>query len=140
GEPLAPDLVGREDLRQVALLLLLGAVGDDRRAGHAEANHVHVLRRLGARDLLEQDRLVRVGRAAAAVFLGPGQSRVTLVGELLAPAVPGRLVLGLAAARPGHLGRDVLLEPAAHLGAECGLFRDIAEIHRAYSTERSALR
>ena len=58
GEALAPDLLGREDLREVALLLLVGAVRDDRRPGHAEADHADVRRRLGARHLLEEDRLV----------------------------------------------------------------------------------
>ena len=60
GEALAPDLLGREDLLQVLLLLGVGAVRDDRRAGHAEPDHAEVGRRLGARHLLEEDRLVAV--------------------------------------------------------------------------------
>ena len=39
GEALAPDLLAGEDVREVALLLLVRAVGDDRRPGHAEADH-----------------------------------------------------------------------------------------------------
>src|SRR5439155_3469089 len=35
GVPLAPDLLARENLRRIALLLVLRAVGDERRAGHA---------------------------------------------------------------------------------------------------------
>ena len=45
-EALAPDLLGREDRLEVARLLLLGAVRDDRRPGHAEADHADVRRRL----------------------------------------------------------------------------------------------
>ena len=42
GEALAPDLLGGEDLLEVARLLLLGAVRDDRRPGHAEPDHADV--------------------------------------------------------------------------------------------------
>src|SRR5207249_2785380 len=110
------------------------------RAGHADADYVHVLRRLGAGDLFEQDRLVRVGSAVAAVLHRPRQPRVALRRELPAPVVPRLLVGLLARARPGQLGRDVLFEPAARLVAEDSLFRGVAEIHRAYSTAASALR
>ncbi len=51
-EALAPDLLGREDVREVALLLLLGAVGDDRRPGHAQPDHAQVPGSLGPRPLL----------------------------------------------------------------------------------------
>ena len=40
GEALAPDLLGGEDRLQVALLLLVGAVGDDHRAAHRQAEDV----------------------------------------------------------------------------------------------------
>ena len=40
GEELAPDLVAVQHRPEVALLLLLGAVGDDRRAEHADADRV----------------------------------------------------------------------------------------------------
>ena len=40
GEPLAPDLLGAEDRLQVALLLLLGAVGDHHRPAHRQAEDV----------------------------------------------------------------------------------------------------
>ena len=57
-EPLAPDLLAGQERREVAALLLLGPVGEDRRAGHPQADHADVLGRLGAAELLEQDRLV----------------------------------------------------------------------------------
>ena len=57
GEALAPDLVADEERRQVARLLRLGPMRDDRRPGHAEPDHADVRRRLGACQLLEEDRL-----------------------------------------------------------------------------------
>src|ERR1700704_6326453 len=85
GEALAPDLVGHQDLREVALLLLVGAPRDDRRAGHAEPDHAEVRRSFGARELLEEDRLVAVRRAGAAVLLRPRQACVAGLAELVAP-------------------------------------------------------
>src|SRR5207245_5722153 len=84
-ESLAPDLLGGEDLRQVPLFLLLAAVGHDRRARHADADHAHVLRSLGAGELLEHDRLVAVWSPLAAVLLRPGQAGVPGLVELAAP-------------------------------------------------------
>src|SRR5204863_5561523 len=105
GEALAPDLLRAEDLLQVALLLLLGAVRHDRRAGHPEADHADVLRRLRAGELLEHDRLVAVRSALAAVILRPREPDEAGVIELAAPLAAG-------------LGGQVRLEPLAHLGAE----------------------
>ena len=46
-EQLAPDLARRRGSRQPALLLLVGAVGEQRRAGQVDADPVHRLRRTG---------------------------------------------------------------------------------------------
>ena len=46
GEALAPDLLGRQDPGQVARLLLVCPVDDDRRPGHPEADHADVAGRL----------------------------------------------------------------------------------------------
>src|SRR6185369_11460212 len=97
-------------------LLLLAAVGHDRRSGHAKPDHADVRRRLGARELLERDRLVRVRRALAAVLHGPGQAGVARVVLLAAPRAP-------------VLVRRVRLDPLPHLGAEGSLFRAVAEFH-----------
>ena len=75
GEALAPDLLGGEDRLQVALLLLLGAVRDDRRPAHGQAEHVGELGRPRAHDLLVEDRLLDQRGAAAAVLLRPGEPR-----------------------------------------------------------------
>ena len=91
GEALAPDLLAGQDRLQVALLLLLGAVGDHDRAAHRQAEHVGGARRLLAGRLADEDRLLDHRRAAAAVLLRPGDP---------GPAGLVQLVLPLAA--EGH--------------------------------------
>src|SRR5688572_32147928 len=105
-------------------LLRLGAVGDDRGAGHPEADHAEVRGRLRAGHLLEEDRLVAVGRAGAAVLLRPGQPGIARVEELAAP-LAARL---LEPAAP-DLVREVLLDPGAQLRAERCLLGRVAQIH-----------
>ena len=130
GEALTPDLLRGQDLREVALLLLVAAPGRDRRAGHAEADHADVPRRLGPRRLLEVDALERVRRALPAELLRPGQPDVAGVVQLAAPLAGERLVepagLGLSG---GPAGREVRVQPATQLGAESSLGRGIAEVH-----------
>src|SRR5581483_5774978 len=124
-EALAPDVLGVEDVREVALLLLRRPPRDDRRPGHAEADHAEVRRRLGARGLLEEDRLVAVGRTGAAVLLRPGQARVPGLTELAAP-LP---VFVAEAPGPARRLRLVLFDEGAHLGAKGGLLGRVAQIH-----------
>ena len=122
-EALAPDLLGREDLVEVPLLLRVGAVDDDRRAGHAEADHADVRRRRGGGHLLVEDRLVAVGRARAAVLLRPGQAGVAGVVELAAP-LAAELLEPLRAAPAAALGLgQVRLDPRLQLGPELRLLR-----------------
>ncbi len=103
-----------EERREVARLLLLGAVRDDRRPGHADADDADVRRRLGSRHLLEEDRLVRVRRAAAAVLLGPREPDVAGVVERAAPlAHLGPVEASRSAAVALEVVREVLLEPGA---------------------------
>ena len=109
-------------------LLLVRPVRHDRRAGHPDPDHADVARRLGARDLLEEDRLVAVRRAAAAVLLRPRQPCVARLAELPAPLAIG-LLEPAAAAPPGRL-RDVLRDEVAHLLPEPCLVGRVAEIHR----------
>ena len=87
-EELAPDLLAGEERAEVALLLLVGAVGDDGRRAHAVADRGCRVRRRSARrrrcsvSLIE---LLQPGRQAeAAVALGevhPRQAEVELAAE-----------------------------------------------------------
>ena len=58
GEPLAPDLLGREDRRDVAAALLVGAEAQQRRPEHVEADDVDELGRAGGGELLVDDDLL----------------------------------------------------------------------------------
>ena len=57
GEELAPHLLAAEHRRQVALLLLLGAVHDEHRTAVADADRVHRLGHAGAAQLVVDDQL-----------------------------------------------------------------------------------
>src|SRR5262249_39842901 len=102
-EPLAPDLLGGEDRPEGARLLLLGPVGDDRRPGHAQADHPDVGRGLRRGELLVEDRLEAVGRAGASVFLRPGQTGVARLVEVAAPLAHERILEALGAASAAAL-------------------------------------
>ena len=119
GEALAPDLLGREDRLQVARLLRLGAVRDDRRPGHAEPDHAEVLRRLRARRLLEEDRLVAVRLAAAAVLLRPREPDVARLVERAAP-VADRVVREARRATPVPAQLRPAGSPRARRATRCG--------------------
>ena len=90
GEELAPDLVGREHRAEVALLLLLGAVRDERRPEHPDADDVEDPRHAGAADLLVDDDLLERAEAGAAVLGGPGDGGQAALGELAAARRGGR--------------------------------------------------
>src|SRR5581483_3357039 len=95
GEALAPDVVALDDAREVLLLLLLGAVEDDGRAGPAGADaEVAPAWRAGERHLLREDELLHDGHAGAAVLLRPGRGDPAAVGELLHPLAVALEVFG----------------------------------------------
>src|SRR5215210_5848843 len=119
GEALAPDLVAGEYRVEPALLLLIGAVVDDHRAAHDEAEHVRGLRRSRTGHLLAEQRLLDERRAPASVFRGPGEPRVAGVVEL--PLPPAAVVEGGVLAWR-VLARVVVSQPGAQLVAE-RLFR-----------------
>ena len=105
GEALAPDLLAGQQRREIALLLLVAAPGDDRRAGHAEPDAADVVRRTDSRGLLEEDALERVRRPAAAVLLRPGQADVAGVVQRAAPRPGFCLVLPTDRRRRGWSSR-----------------------------------
>src|SRR4051794_351898 len=128
GEALAPDLVGGEDRLEEALLLLLGAVRDHDRAAHHEAEHVRGHRRPRAHHLLVEERLLDQRGAAAAVLLGPRQSGVARVVQLVLPlaAEPERVNVARRL-----LTRVVVLKPLAQLVAEGLLVWAEGQVHAA---------
>src|SRR6058998_2863948 len=131
--PLAPDLFAGEDLGRIPLLLLLGPVGDDRRPGHADAEDVQDLRRLGQRHLLVEDQLLHEGEATPAVLLGPRQSDEPRVVERALPVAKKLIRLGSRNLRAGHdatgpVTRNVLFEPRADLLAKRVLFGSEREV------------
>ncbi len=133
GEQLAPDLVAVQQRRQVAALLLVGAVGDDRRPEHPDADRVEDPGHFRASDLLVDDHLLDRAEALAAVLLGPGHTGEPALGELALPGATGgdQLVLVLDRVRSADDGSfvPVLVEPAAHLRAVCALLGRVVEIH-----------
>src|SRR5947208_1048304 len=124
---LAPDLLGREHLLQVALLLPVGPVDDDRRADEADPEPVDRRRRADPRHLVLDDRLLHRRGGPAAVLRRPQHSHVA---RLVEPPVP-RLarVEGLQVV----LG-DVCLEPAPDAFPEGEVFGGWVQIHRAASS------
>ncbi len=132
GEQLAPDLVAVQHRPQVARLLLVAAVRDDRRPEHAHADHVEDAGDAGRADLLVDDHLLDRPAALAAELLGPHDAGQTALGELALPRAPGGevglLVAVVVAARRRRLAA-VLLEPLAYLGAVRGLLGRVVQIH-----------
>ena len=125
----SPCSIGAE----VAALLLLGAVGDDRRPEHADADDVEDAGHAGPRDLLADDDLLDRPLALAADVDRPGDAGEAALGELALPAparVDVRVVLG-SGARAARLGRLrlVLLQPGAHLLAVLGLLWGVVQVH-----------
>jgi hypothetical protein len=123
-----------EHRAQVALLLLLVAVGDDRRTQHAHTDRVEDPRNLRAPDLLVANDLLDRSEALPAILLGPGHAGQAALCELALPNAPGGddlvLVGGarIGAPQDGRFG-GVLLQPRAHLRAVRGLLGCVVEIH-----------
>jgi hypothetical protein len=130
GEALAPDLFARQRLLKVLGLLLVGAVNDDRRTRHPQADDSDVVGGFGAGGFLQEDRLMCVGSPCAAELLRPRQPRVTGFVEFLGPLARDLLFHpppgGTALAPP--LGK-IVFEPFPKLRAELRLFGRVAEIH-----------
>src|SRR4051794_17110430 len=118
-EALAPDRVRREDRRDVAAPLLVGAEAQQRGAEHVEPHDVDELGRAGGRELRAAPDLRRGGPPAAAEL---GRPRAAHVAGLVAARLPrpqrldALLERSRQAPRIGRLGGeerpDLLLEPA----------------------------
>ena len=90
-EALAPDLLGGEDRGDVPPALLIVAEAQQRRAEHAEPDHVDELRSPGRGEFLVDEDLLDGRSSAAAELAGPG-----------AADVAGRVAGGLPLAQQGH--------------------------------------
>ena len=135
-EALTPDLIAGDDRREVAVLLLLGAPGHDRRTREQQSEHVRRQRRTGASELLEEDRRLRQRRAATAVLTRPVHRGPAATGqatlEVTAPAVVGVLLGRRVAGR-------VLAQPAAELLTELELLLVEGQVHcSSFPASRSA--
>ena len=136
-EALAPDLVGREDRLEVARLLLLRPVRDDRRPGHVEADHADMGRSLHRGELLVEDRLEAVRRTRAAVLLRPGQPCVAGLVQLAAPLADEGILEPLGAAAAAALvRREVRIDPGAQLRPKRPLLLRVAQVHEWRLTRR----
>ena len=135
GKTLAPQFVGVQDPRQVALLLLLGAPMNEARAQQVQAARARQDRRAGADIFLVEDDLLHEIGAAPAIFLGPGDPDPTRGVHRLLPlnalfqclavgcyALVGRVI-------DTNLRRQVGGEPLPELGAKLGMLRTVGEIH-----------
>src|SRR5262249_35831883 len=124
----APDLLRGQDRLEVALLLLVGSVGDDDRAAHREPEDVGGARRFLARGLADEDRLLDQGRAAAAELLPPPDPGPAGVME---PALPCAAEFhDLIESAVGLGTRVILFEPGPDLVAELLLGWRQAQVHR----------
>src|SRR5262249_37260987 len=121
GEAEAPEVLAAEDARREALLLLLGAVGEDGRPGDADAEVADDVGGLRAAHLLDVGDLLRDARVAPAIRAGPGDADPARIGQPVLPRAqpPQPLLVGKARGllRPQVVG-NVALEPAAELASE----------------------
>ena len=138
GESLAPDLVGGEQRLQVLLLLFLGAVVQNRRRGHAEADDVDQERSAGTAELLAGDSLEALVPASAVLARVVAGDQAGLVALLLpgAEVFSVRFVrdldrqLGQPARRRARL---VVLQPVAAILAEFRLLGRVLLRHSMHS-------
>jgi hypothetical protein len=125
-EALAPDLLGGEDVPEVAPLLLLAAVREDGGARPLEADRVDQERRARPVELLRDHALTLQGVALAAVLGGPVEAEVAGVEELALPCAQElELTLGLDLEEglrklPARVRGLVRADPGAYLAPEFG--------------------
>jgi hypothetical protein len=121
--------------RQVAALLLVAAVGDDRRAEHADADDVEDAGDARLADLLLGDDLLDRPESLAADLGRPGHPGQASLGELALPRAAGVEVLALHQPGARRCLLLVLVEPGAHALAVLGLLGGVVEVHVAPSAD-----
>ena len=126
-EQLAPDLVGGQHRAEVALLLVLAAVRDQRRPEHPHADDVEDPGHAGAADLLVDDDLLERAEAGAAVLGRPRHGGEPGLGEAALPGAAGGDGVLVVGAALGRLGA-VRLQPGADAGAVLGQLRRVVQV------------
>ena len=127
GEAEAAQPLARAQLGQVALLLLLGAPLEDRRAHERGLHRDHRAHgRAAAPDLLADDRVGQVVQAGAAVLARHDRAQVALVGDL-AHEVEVEVVVARVLPRPGD---DLLVGELARGLLDERLLVAEVEVHR----------
>ena len=127
GEAEAAQPLARAQLGQVALLLLLGAPLEDRRADERGLHRDHRAHgRAAAPDLLADDRVGQVVQPGAAVLAGHDRAQVALVGDL-AHEVEVEVVVARVLPRPGD---DLLVGELARRLLDERLLVAEVEVHR----------
>ena len=123
GEALAPDLLGREDGRDVAAALLVGAEAQQRGPEHVEADDVGELGGSGCRQLLVDHDLLGRGASAAAELQRPRSPDVARLmasclprPEGVHPGLEGARQARCVGALGGEEGADLVLELALRIG------------------------
>src|SRR5205085_7223814 len=118
---LAPDFVGAHDVGEVALLLRLVAIGNQRRAEQRQPQDVDQRRRALAGHLFDEDSLLDERRAAPAVLFRPVNADPAGLVHLLLPRAQEVEALARALAAPVFVfpaGGRVARQPGAELVAE----------------------
>ena len=132
-ETLTPVLVGAEDRREEAVLLLIGAEHHQGRAEQLLAEEPGAARTAGAGVLLVEDHLLRQRQIAAAVLLRPADPHPAARGQLALPGAAHLQFVPLtevvAAAERGELAHQVLGQPCADLAAKCLVLGRESELH-----------
>ena len=129
GEQLAPDVLAGQHRPEVALLLVLGAVRDQRRAEHADADHVEQPGHARAPDLLVDDDLVQRPEPLPAVVGRPGDRREPGARELALPLAVRGDGLHVLAAAPLRRLVCVLVEPGADLRPVLRQLGRVVQVH-----------
>src|SRR4029453_7363118 len=93
-EELAPQLVGRQDLREEAAALCIAAMGDQRGPNEVHADAVDDLGRPCGGDLLLEDVVLDHRGAAAALVARPVNAHPASAGELALPVAPAPRLVG----------------------------------------------
>src|SRR5690606_36471660 len=125
---LAPADLAARDRRQVMALLRLGAIFEQGRAEHRDAEAVERLARADPRHLLAQDLRLLGRKAAAAIFLRPVRHRPAARRHRFQPGplrldlehriAPAPAQVALVADGLAHFRRAVRFQPGARFAAE----------------------